>query len=206
MADSIRFFINNGIQDTQVLEFFRHELKRAGFGGVKIIKTPMGNRVIVYTVRVGSVIGRQGRNIKRLTHILQERFGLENPQIDVKVVRNPTLNAEVMASRLISQIERGFHFRRAAYSLTRKIMAAGARGVEIYISGTLTSQRARTEIFREGFVAKCGDPAFKFVDESVQQVTLKRGVLGVKIRIMKPETTLPDEVTFKTPKDLKPGL
>ncbi len=75
-------------------------------------------------------------------------------------------------------------------------MKAGARGVEITIKGKITSQRARTEKFREGFVAKCGEPALLYVDQSTVHVSRKSGVLGVTVKIMLPEGILPDEVKF----------
>ena len=98
-----------------------------------------------------------------------------------------------MAGRLISQIQKGFHFRRAGYALVRRIMGAEARGCEITIKGKLTSQRARAEVFREGFVAKCGEPAKKYVDDTVMEVTMKQGVIGVHVKIMQPDAILPDD-------------
>ena len=179
-----------------VNEYLSQELERAGYGTIEIQKTPMGHRVIVQAVRLGMIIGKRGRNIRRLTQELEEDFGLESPQLEVHDLENPELVARVMASRLISQIQRGFHFRRAGYSMLRRIMANGARGCEIIINGKLTSQRARRETFRAGFVAKCGEPAERFVDNSVLSTTMKQGVIGVHVRIMLPDSQLPDEPIF----------
>ncbi|MFX0092601.1 MAG: 30S ribosomal protein S3, partial [Candidatus Hodarchaeota archaeon] len=189
-------FIKIGIQYSQIREFLQNKLSHAGFGGIQIHKTPMGHRIEIQAERLGMVIGRRGRNIHELTEELKDRFGLDNPELDVKNLQNASLNASVMAARLVSQIERGFHFRRAAYSLIRRIKGAGARGVEIIISGKLTSQRARTESFREGFVAKCGQPADVFVDTHTTYVVLKQGLVGIKVKIMRPDAILPDEATF----------
>ncbi len=186
-------FINRNLQYVQVNEYLNDELKLAGQGKIEIHKTPMGHRVIIHAVRLGMVIGRRGRNIRKITETLEHVYGLETPQLEVKDLDNPRLNARVMAGRLISQIQKGFHFRRAGYALVRRIMSAGARGCEISIKGKLTSQRARTEVFREGFVAKCGEPAEIFVDESVLEVTLKQGVIGVHVKIMQPDAILPDD-------------
>ncbi|MHA2237828.1 MAG: 30S ribosomal protein S3 [Candidatus Hodarchaeales archaeon] len=186
-------FINRNLQYVQVNEYLNNELKLAGQGKIEIHKTPMGHRVIIHAVRLGMVIGRRGRNIRQITETLEQVYGLETPQLEVKDLDNPQLNARVMASRLISQIQKGFHFRRAGYALVRRIISAGARGCEISIKGKLTSQRARTEVFREGFVAKCGEPAEIFVDEAVMEVTLKQGVIGVHVKIMQPNAILPDD-------------
>ena len=186
-------FIDRNLQYVQVNEYLNRELKLAGQGKIEIHKTPMGHRVVIHAVRLGMVIGRRGRNIRKITEDLEQIYNLETPQVEVKDLDEPRLNARVMAGRLISQIQKGFHFRRAGYALVRRIMSANARGCEITIKGKLTSQRARTEVFREGFVAKCGEPAEIFVDEAVMEVTMKQGVIGVHVKIMQADAQLPDD-------------
>ncbi len=137
--------------------------------------------------------------IRQLTEILADEFGLENPQLEVEEIKTAELNSKVMAYRLIASIERGYHYRRAAYSILRRVMDAGARGCEIIIKGKLSSQRGRQESFRQGFVAKSGKPAETFVDTAVANVTLKPGELGVHVRIMQPGKTLPDEIKILAP-------
>jgi small subunit ribosomal protein S3 len=185
-------FITKNLQYVQVTEYLNRELKLAGQGKIEIHKTPMGHRVVIHAVRLGMVIGRRGRNVRKITDTLEHVYGLETPQLEVRDLENPRLNSRVMAGRLISQIQKGFHFRRAGYALVRRIMSANARGCEITIKGKLTSQRARAEVFREGFVAKCGEPAQKYVDDTVMEVTLKQGVIGVHVKIMQPDAVLPD--------------
>ncbi|MHA1754783.1 MAG: 30S ribosomal protein S3 [Candidatus Odinarchaeia archaeon] len=186
-------FIQRGIQNAEVDNFLAKELMKAGYGGVEIQKTPLGTRVIIKAARPGIVIGRSGRNVKELTTILEEKFGLENPQIEVDEIEVPELNARVMAYQLVQRLERGDHFRRASYSILRKVMAAGAKGVEIVISGKLTSQRARYQKFREGVISKSGEPADIYVDYASAQAMLKPGILGVSVKIMPPNVDLPDD-------------
>ncbi len=185
--------LNRNLQYVQVSEFLNDELQLAGQGKVEIHKTPMGHRVVIHAVRLGMVIGRRGRNVRKITEVLEHVYGLETPQLEIKDLDNPRLNSRVMAGRLISQIQKGFHFRRAGYALVRRIMSAEARGCEITIKGKLTSQRARSEVFREGFVAKCGEPSRKYVEDTVMEVTLKQGVIGVHVKIMQPDAVLPDD-------------
>jgi small subunit ribosomal protein S3 len=163
---------------------------------LEIFKTPLGTRVIINAERPGMIIGRRGRSVKELTIDLEQRFNLENPQIEVNQIDVPELDAKVMVQRIASGLARGIHFRRAGYSVLRLVMKAGARGVEITIKGKITSQRARTEKFREGFVAKCGEPALLYVDQATTHVPRKSGVLGVTVKIMLPQGVLPDEVEF----------
>ncbi|MFX1518408.1 MAG: 30S ribosomal protein S3 [Promethearchaeota archaeon] len=187
-------FIEKGILNNDIDEYFQSRLSRAGYSRSELHKTPLGTRVVIFAERPGMIIGRRGRSVKELTNELETRFNLENPQIEVNQIPVPELNALVMANRIASGLIRGIHFRRAGYSVLRRVMKAGARGVEITIKGKITSQRARTEKFREGFVAKCGEPALLYVDQATIHVSRKSGVLGVTVKIMLPAGVLPDEV------------
>ncbi|MGQ4833182.1 MAG: 30S ribosomal protein S3 [Candidatus Asgardarchaeia archaeon] len=198
-------FLSRGILKMSLDEYLENELARAGYGGVNLIKTPLGTRVVVKAARPGLVIGRHGKTVRELTEKLQELFGIENPQIEVEEITTPELNARVMAARLASALQRGIHFRRAGYSVLRRIMGAGAKGVEIIISGKLTGQRAKYQKFRAGMILKAGDPAMKYVDEATTSVVLKPGVLGVTVRIMKPDAELPDVVEIIEGVELEEG-
>jgi hypothetical protein len=87
----------------------------------------------------------------------------------------------------------------------RRIIRAGARGVEVRISGKSTSQRARTQIFRAGIISKCGTPAIDGVDKGISQVVLKSGTIGIMVKIMPLDYQLPDEIVLKDP-ELKARL
>ena len=198
MSSSRKYFVDIHKQNLSISEHLAKDstIRKAGFAKVEILKTPMGHRVVIHALRLGLIIGKAGRNIKRLTEELETLYGLESPSLEVKELENPDLVARIQGDKLMSQIERGFHFRRASHAIIRRIMASGARGVEILISGKLSSQRARSEAFREGFVAKAGKPAQDFVDEAVVHCLLKQGIIGIRIRIMQPTAILPDEPLF----------
>jgi len=191
---ALEHFITRRLKKTQIDEFFASELQRAGYSGVDIQKTPLGTRVIIYAARPGMVIGRRGKNVKIMTQILEERYGIENPQIEVSEIEVPELNAKVMAQRLTGRLERGTHYRRATYSILRRVKAAGAKGVEIKVSGKLSGHRSRYKKFRDGFVAKCGEPANLYVDQAVSYAVLKKGVIGVNVKIMRATGLLPNEI------------
>jgi len=189
-----RYFIKEGIKEMLIDEYLEKELRRAGYGGLDIKKTPLGTKVVIFAERPGFVIGRGGRKIRELTRILERRFNLENPQIEVEEIKNSYFNAKVQATRLAQALERGVHFRRAAYAAIRAIMNNGARGVEIRISGKLTGERAKSVRFYQGYIAKVGNPAETLVSRGYAQALLKLGVLGVKVSIMPPDARLPDEI------------
>lgn len=119
------------------------------------------------------------------------------PQIEVEEVAEPELDAQIMAERLAYSLDRGRHYRRAGYYILRKVMDAGARGVEIIISGKVTSQRARTQIFRAGTISKSGQPAQEGVDKGVAQCIQKSGVLGIICKIMRADAKLGDDIKIK---------
>ena len=192
-----KIFIENGIKLMQINEYLRSELVRAGFAGVDIQKTPLGVRITLKTSRPGLVIGKGGKRIQEITDVLQDKFGLELPQIEVEEVSNPDLDAQIMAERLAYSLDRGRHYRRAGYYILRKVMDAGAKGVEIIVSGKVTSQRARTQIFRAGTMSKSGQPAQEGVDKGIAQCIQKSGTLGIIVKIMHADTKMGDEVKIK---------
>ena len=80
-----------------------------------------------------------------------------------------------------------------------RIMNSGAKGCQIVIAGKLTGARHRTEKFTEGHVKYCGEVALEVMDNGFASAKLKAGVLGVKVRIMKPDAKLPGEVKLRIP-------
>ena len=191
-----QIFIREGIKKMELHTFLARELSRAGYVDLEIMKSPIGTRIIIYAERPALVIGRKGSNIKRISAILEKRFEIENPQIEVAPIPNPELNAKVMAYRIARALVKGIKFRRAAFIALRQIMEAGAKGAEIVISGKLTSERARFEKYTAGVLAKSGHPREIYVDEATVHVLLKPGVYGVKVRIM-PPVELPDKIKIQ---------
>jgi small subunit ribosomal protein S3 len=164
---------------------------------------PMKTEVVIHASRPGVVIGRRGSKIRELSYILENEFAVENVQIEVNEIENPWLDAAVMASRLARQLERGVRFRRMAYWILRRVMRAGAVGCEIIVKGKLSSRRARYQKFKQGNVAKTGEPASMLVDEADDRAVLKSGVIGIKVRIMRPDSKLPGVIEIKKPKPRK---
>jgi small subunit ribosomal protein S3 len=189
-------FIKKGVRQARIDEYLAKELARAGYGGVDITKTPLGERLTIHASRPGIVIGRRGKNIRQITDELVNNYGFENPQIEVKEVVNPDTNARVMAFSLVSAIERGVHRRRAAYSALRRIVNAGAKGCEIIIAGKLTSKRSRHEAYRMGLLAKSGEIGSVLVKRANATAVMKLGTIGVTVSIMRGDIPLPDEINI----------
>ena len=197
-----RRFVEEGKKKMLIKEYIKKETERAGFGGVEIQRTPMGTILSVVTERPGIIIGRAGRNINALTKNIAEKFEIENPQLEItEIGAKASLNAQIMAQKVAAALERGWHFRRIGHSTVRRIMESGARGCQIIISGKITGARHRTEKFTEGHIKYCGEVAKVVMDEAEAVAKKKLGVLGVKVRIMRPHALLPDEIEIREDKD-----
>jgi small subunit ribosomal protein S3 len=192
MADEQQF-IEDGLQRSQIDEFFADELGRAGYGGMDVAKTPMGTQIVLKAEKPGMVIGKGGKNIRKITTTLEEEFDLEDPQIDVQEVDEPDLNARIVADRLANALERGWYFRKAGHTTIDRIMEAGAKGAEIVLSGKVTGARSRVEKFNRGYIKHNGEPAENVVDHGQSVAVMKLGTIGVNVKIIPPDAVLPDD-------------
>ena len=195
MADEHQF-IEDGLQRSQIDEFFADELSRAGYGGMQVAKTPMGTQIVLKAEKPGMVIGKGGKNIRKVTRELEERFDLDDPQIDVQEVDEPDLNAQIVADRLANALERGWYFRKAGHTTIDRIMDAGALGAEIVLSGKVTGARSRVEKFNRGYIKHNGEPASEVVDEGQGVSVMKLGTIGVTVKTIPPGAELPDDFTI----------
>jgi small subunit ribosomal protein S3 len=189
-----RIFIKEGIKETDIEEFIAKKFEKAGYSHTEIFSTPLGTRIVVYAHKPGLVIGRSGKKIDELTEEIRKKFGLENPLIDVREVENPLLDANIVAKRIARALEKGINFKKVANYYLEKVIEAGAIGIQIKIGGKLAgSDRSRFQKFRSGFVAFSGDYADKLVEKGNAQATIKPGIIGVQVKIMK---EMPKEVEF----------
>jgi small subunit ribosomal protein S3 len=202
MADEQQF-IEDGLQRTQIDEFFADELSRAGYGGMDVAKTPMGTQIVLKAEKPGMVIGKGGKNIRKITSELETRFDLDDPQIDVQEVDEPDLNAQIVADRLANALERGWYFRKAGHTTIDRIMEAGALGAEIVLSGKVTGARSRVEKFNRGYIKHNGEPAEEIVDAGVATAVMKLGTIGVQVRIIPPNAELPDDFRIAEDADIE---
>jgi small subunit ribosomal protein S3 len=203
MADEHQF-IENGLQRSQIDEFFADELGRAGYGGMDVAKTPMGTQIVLKAEKPGMVIGKGGKNIRKVTTQLEERFDLDDPQIDVQEVDEPDLNARIVADRLANALERGWYFRKAGHTTIDRIMEAGALGAEIVLSGKVTGARSRVEKFNRGYIKHNGEPAESIVDEGQGVAVMKLGTIGVTVKIIPPGAELPDDFEIAEDAEIEP--
>ena len=194
---TIRNFIDRNVERQLVREYLLSKTERAGFGGLDFQRTPDGTKVTLSAERVGMVIGRKGKIINELQRHLQDNFNLDNPRLEVAEIDTPELNAQVMASKLASALERGWYFRRAGHSTLLNIMDKGAKGCLVVLSGKLTGSRNRTQKFQKGNIKYCGDTALQFMDIGKAVCVKKLGTIGCTVAIMHADSKLPHEIRIK---------
>jgi len=192
----VKSFTEKRLQQVFLEEYFREELARAEFGEMDYTSNSQGTKIVLKVGRVGYAIGKKGKTIKKLTENVKEMLGSSKVSLEVDTLKDAELNPWVMAAKLGSALQRGRHFRRTAYGTMRRIISKGSVGVEIVVAGKVTSQRARVEKFREGFIAKTGDAKRKYLKVGHAIAKIKRGTLGITVAIMDPETVLPDQMNI----------
>lgn len=185
-------FVKEGIKESQVEKFLRKRFERAGYSHAEIQRTPLGTRIVVYANRPGLVIGRSGRRVNEITEEIKNKFGFENPLIDVREVGNPFLDANIVAGRISKALERGINYKRVCNFYLMKVTEAGAIGIQINVAGKIGGvERSRFQKFRRGFIAHSGDYAEKLVDHGYAEAMLRPGKVGIKVMIMK---EMPSEI------------
>ena len=191
-----RRFIAQKMKENQIEEYISKTLKSVGHSHTKMLKTPLGEKIVIYASRPGLIVGRKGQNIKELTANLKKKFNLENPQIEINEVENMNLDAKIVSEKITDALERfgAEKFKAIGHKSMEEVMRSGALGVEIIVSGKIPSSRAKCWRFYSGYLKKCGDIAITGVNKSQAQAKLKTGIIGVKVSIMPPGTKLPDKV------------
>ncbi len=193
-----RKFVKEKIKEFQIKEFIDSKMSGVGHSKSKLLRTPLGDKVVIYTSRPGLVVGRGGANITSLTTALKEQFNLENPQVEISEIENPGLDPVIIAEKIGSAMERfgSARFKGLGHKALAEVMSAGAKGVEILISGKIPSMRAKSWRFYKGYLKKCGDIAITDILSTKKVAKLKSGIVGIKVTIMPPHVRLPDDVTF----------
>jgi small subunit ribosomal protein S3 len=191
-----RKFVAENLKELQIEEYLRSVIGKAGLSYIKLQRTPLGEKIIICASRPGIIVGKSGSNIAKLTKDLKEKFKLENPQIELEEAINPMADANIVAESIANSLERfgTARFKGIGHKALTDIMNAGARGVEILISGKIPSSRAKTWRFYMGYLKKSGDIAVSGVQTAYTVAKLKTGIIGVQIRILPSTTKLPDDI------------
>ena len=177
-------------EDVKVREFLEKKLKEALLSHIEIerIKTDKGYNVIVmvFVARPGVVIGQDGKNINELKDELAKLLKGADVRIDVVEVKNPDLDANIVAQEIAKQLEERASFRTAQKKAIQRVRKAGAKGIKTSVSGRLGgADIARAEGYREGVIPL--HTLRSDIDYACVHAATQYGRLGVKVWICRGE-------------------
>lgn len=186
--------IEEQISKYQVMKFLELKLDRAGLASVDIQRTPLVTRITLEVTNPARIIGKKGKLINELTDVIKREFKIENPQISVIEVRNPSLEPRMVAKKASKYIEQGKKVRAVLHFVLREVMRAGALGAEIRAAGKIGAKGAKAKRLRvmAGYIPTAGEPA-RLVRVAHLAANTKSGVIGVLVRIVPPGTVFPDK-------------
>ena len=145
-------FADNLVEDYKIREFLKKELYAANISKIEIERTADRVKVNVYTAKPGVVIGKGGAGIEKVKAKVQ-KLTKKKLIIDIKEIKKPDLDAQLVAENIAAQLENRISFRRAMKSTMQRTMKAGALGIKASCSGRLGgADMARTEFYSEGTI------------------------------------------------------
>ena len=148
----IKDFAANLAEDHQIREFLKKRLYSAGISKIEIERASDRVKVAIYTAKPGLVIGKGGAEIEKLKNELTKKIG-RKVLVDIKEVKRPDRDAQLVAENIALQLENRISFRRAMKSTMQRTMRAGAKGIKTTVSGRLGgADMARKETYSEGTI------------------------------------------------------
>ncbi|GBE03527.1 30S ribosomal protein S3 [bacterium BMS3Abin09] len=170
-------------EDLMIQKHIKENLFHAGISKVEIERTGQKIKASIHTARPGIIIGKKGAEVEKLKKTLEKLTGKEL-SIDIKEVRKPELDAQLVAENIALQLEKRIAFRRAMKKSVASTMRFGALGIKVACSGRLAgAEIARDEWYREGRV-----PLHTFrsdIDYGTAEAKTTYGRIGVKVWIYK---------------------
>ena len=139
-------------EDHQIREFLKKKLYSTGVSRIEIERASDRVKVTIYTAKPGLVIGKGGAEIEKLKAQLAKKVG-KKVLVDIKEVKRPDRDAQLVAENIALQLENRISFRRAMKSTMQRTMRAGAKGVKTSVAGRLGgADMARKETYSEGTI------------------------------------------------------
>ncbi len=179
------------IEDNKIRKFLKKKLYAAGVSKLAIERTNERVKIYVHTPNPGIIIGRNGQAIADLGNEVQ-KLTTQKVSIDVKEIKKPELDAQLVAEKIAKQLEERVTFRRAMKQAMGRTMKMGAKGIKTAVSGRLGgADMARTEHYHEGTIPL--QTLRADIDYGFAEADTTYGKLGVKVWIYKGEV-LPQKV------------
>ena len=173
------------VSDYKVRQYLKDLLKLAGVPKIEIERTPASVKVNIHCAKPGMVIGRGGVEIEKLKTELEAMVG-KPVAVNVFEIKNPDLNAQLVAENIASQLERRTSFRRAMKQAIGRTMKLGAKGVKVSCGGRLGgAEIARTEHYHEGTIPL--QTLRADIEYGFWEANTTYGKIGVKVWIYRGE-------------------
>ncbi len=180
-------FSSNLIQDLKVRDHLSRKLKNSSISKIELERTADTFIVNIHTARPGIIIGKRGEEIENLKKAV-EKIVKGPSQINIKEVKKPDLDAQILAEGVAQQLEKRVMFRRAMKRTVQSALRQSAKGVRIEVSGRLNgAEIARTEWYREGRVPLHTLRAD--IDYGTAEALTTYGIIGVKVWVYRGEIT-----------------
>ena len=173
------------VEDYNIRKFLKKKLYSAGIAKIEIERASDRVKVIVYTAKPGVVIGKGGAEIEKVKKELQ-KYTDKKLIVDIKEVKRPDKDAQLVAENIAAQLENRVSFRRAMKSCMGRSMKAGVKGIKTSVSGRLGgAEMARTECYSEGTIPL--QTLRADIDYGFAEADTTYGKVGVKVWIYKGE-------------------
>jgi len=173
------------VEDFKIRKYIKEKLYIAGISKVEIERAASRIKATIHTAKPGMVIGKGGSGVEQLKAEL-EKLTKKNVIVNVEEIKQPELDAQLVAENIASQIERRISFRRAMKQAIQRTMKAGALGVKTAVSGRLGgADMARTEGYSEGTIPL--QTLRADIDYGFAEADTTYGKIGVKVWIYKGE-------------------
>ncbi len=172
-------------EDSDIRKYLKKRLYSAGVSDIEIERSSDRVKVIVHTAKPGVVIGKGGAEIEKVKNELQKLTG-RKVLVDIKEVKRPDRDAQLVAENIAQQLEGRISFRRAMKSTMGRTMKAGAKGIKTCVSGRLGgADIARSEFYSEGTIPL--QTLRADIDYGFAEADTTYGKVGVKVWIYKGE-------------------
>ena len=183
-------FAQNLHEDIKIRDYLKKSLQTAGVPRVETERSKNRLKLTIHTAKPGMVIGRGGSGIEQIKEGLKN---LTDKRVDINIaeIKQPDLDATLVAENIAAQLERRIAFRRAMKQAVGRTMRLGAKGIKIAVSGRLGgAEIARRESYREGSIPLHTLRAD--IDYGTAEAHTTYGRIGIKVWIFKGEV-LPDK-------------
>ncbi len=181
------------MEDIKIRDYLSSELKNASVSKILIERPTKEAVVTVFTSRPGIVIGKKGEDIEKYREKIANILGTKKStvKLNVKEIRKPELNAQLVSEGIAQQLERRIMYRRAMKRAVTNTMRLGALGIKVNVAGRLNgAEIARSEWYREGRVPlhtlKAG------IDFGFSEALTTYGIIGIKVWIYSEESSNDD--------------